>query len=102
MKRHGVTLRPFPQSFEYSTLGGRIATRSGGHFASLYTHIDDFVESLRGVTPRGILETRRLPGSGAGPSPDRMLIGSGGTLGVISRACMRLQPRPKFPAGPSG
>src|SRR5258708_2052577 len=83
LKPHGVTLRHFPQSFEYSTLGGWIATRSGGHFASLYTHIDDFVESLRVVTPRGILETRRLPGSGAGPSPDRMLIGSEGTLGGI-------------------
>ncbi len=101
LKPHGVTLRHFPQSFEYSTLGGWIATRSGGHFASLYTHIDDFVESLRVVTPRGILETRRLPGSGAGPSPDRMLIGSEGTLGVISRAWMRLQPRPKFRAGAS-
>src|SRR5947199_2944878 len=101
LKPHGVTLRHFPQSFEYSTLGGWIATRSGGHFASLYTHIDDFVESLRVVTPRGILETRRLPGSGAGPSPDRMLLGSEGTLGVVSRAWMRLQPRPKFRAGAS-
>jgi alkyldihydroxyacetonephosphate synthase len=101
LKPHGVTLRHFPQSFEYSTLGGWIATRSGGHFASLYTHIDDFVESLRVVTPRGILETRRLPGSGAGPSPDRMFIGSEGTLGVISRAWMRLQPRPEFRAGAS-
>jgi len=101
LKPHGVTLRHFPQSFEYSTLGGWIATRSGGHFASLYTHIDDFVESLRVVTPRGILETRRLPGSGAGPSPDRLFIGSEGTLGVISRAWMRLQPRPKFRAGAS-
>jgi alkyldihydroxyacetonephosphate synthase len=101
LKPHGVTLRHFPQSFEYSTLGGWIATRSGGHFASLYTHIDDFVESLRVVTPRGIVETRRLPGSGAGPSPDRMFIGSEGTLGVISRAWMRLQPRPKFRAGAS-
>ncbi len=78
LKPHGLTLRHFPQSFEYSTLGGWIATRSGGHFASLYTHIDDFVENLRVVTPRGILETRRLPGSGAGPSPDRLLIGSEG------------------------
>jgi alkyldihydroxyacetonephosphate synthase len=101
LKPHGLTLRHFPQSFEYSTLGGWIATRSGGHFASLYTHIDDFVESLRVVTPKGTLETRRLPGSGAGPSPDRMFIGSEGTLGVISRAWMRLQPRPKYRAAAS-
>ena len=101
LKPHGVTLRHFPQSFEFSTLGGWIATRSGGHFASLYTHIDDFVENLRVVTPRGVVETRRLPGSGAGPSPDRMFIGSEGILGVISRAWMRLQPRPKFRSGAS-
>src|ERR1700751_4345860 len=101
LKPHGVTLRHFPQSFEFSALGGWIATRSGGHFASVYTHIDDFVESLRVVTPRGIVESRRLPGSGEGPSPDRMFIGSEGTLGVISRAWMRLQPRPKFRAGAS-
>src|SRR5438046_10560117 len=101
LKPYGVTLRHFPQSFEYSTLGGWIVTRSGGHFASLYTHIDDLVESLRVVPPQGVLETRRLPGSRAGPSPDRMFIGSEGTLGVISRAWMRLQPRPKFRAGAS-
>jgi alkyldihydroxyacetonephosphate synthase len=99
LKPHDLTLRHFPQSFEYSTLGGWIATRSGGHFASLYTHIDDFVESLRVVTPRGIIETRRLPGSGAGPSPDRLFIGSEGILGVITEAWMRLQDRPQFRAG---
>jgi alkyldihydroxyacetonephosphate synthase len=101
LKPHGLTLRHFPQSFEYSTLGGWIATRSGGHFASLYTHVDDLVESLRVVTPQGVLETRRLPGSGAGPSPDRLFIGSEGVLGVISRAWMRLQARPGFRAGAS-
>jgi alkyldihydroxyacetonephosphate synthase len=99
LKPHALTLRHFPQSFEYSTLGGWIATRSGGHFASLYTHIDDFVESLRVVTPRGLVETRRLPGSGAGPSPDRLFIGSEGILGVISEAWMRLQDRPRYRAG---
>jgi alkyldihydroxyacetonephosphate synthase len=63
----------------------------GGHYATLYTHIDDFVESLRVVTPAGTLATRRLPGSGAGPSPDRLFLGSEGTLGVIVEAWMRLQ-----------
>jgi len=96
LKPRGLTLRHFPQSFEFSTLGGWIATRSGGHYASLYTHIDDFVESLRVVTPAGTIETRRLPGSGAGPSPDRLFVGSEGTLGVITEAWMRLQQRPRF------
>ncbi len=94
LRPHGFTLRHFPQSFEFSTLGGWLATRSGGHYATLHTHIDDFVESIRAVTPRGIWESRRLPGSGAGPSPDRMLLGSEGTLGVITEAWMRLQDRP--------
>jgi alkyldihydroxyacetonephosphate synthase len=101
LRPHGLTLRHFPQSFQISTLGGWIATRSGGHFASLYTHIDDFVESTTTVTPAGRLETRRLPGSGAGPSPDRMIIGSEGVLGVIVEAWMRLQDRPTRQASAS-
>ncbi|HKV54924.1 MAG TPA: FAD-binding oxidoreductase [Candidatus Binataceae bacterium] len=101
LRPHGLTLRHFPQSFEFSSLGGWIATRSGGHFATLYTHIDDFVESLRVVTPTGIIESRRLPGSGAGPSPDRLFIGSEGMLGIITEAWMRLQDRPTFRAGAS-
>jgi alkyldihydroxyacetonephosphate synthase len=91
---HGMTLRFFPQSFELSTLGGWIATRAGGHFATLWTHIDDLTESVRAITPSGAWESRRLPGSGAGPSPDRMLLGSEGILGVITEAWMRVQPKP--------
>ena len=98
LRPHGYTLRHYPQSFEFSSLGGWIATRSGGHFATLYTHIDDFVESLRVITPKGTIESRRLPGSGAGPSPDRMFIGSEGTLGIITEAWMRLQDRPVYRA----
>src|SRR6185369_12566740 len=101
LKPRGFTLRHFPQSFEFSSLGGWIATRSGGHFATLYTHIDDFVESLRVVTPTGVVESRRLPGSGAGPSPDRLFIGSEGILGVITEAWMRLQHRPTMRASAS-
>ena len=98
LKPHGYTLRHYPQSFEFSTLGGWIATRSGGHFATLYTHIDELVESTRVVTPSGIVASRRLPGSGAGPSPDRMFIGSEGILGIITEAWMRLQHRPVYRA----
>ena len=101
LRPHALTLRHFPQSFEFSTLGGWIATRSGGHYATLYTHIDDFVESLRTVTPAGVMESRRLPGSGAGPSPDRYAIGSEGSIGIITEAWMRLQDRPQFRASVS-
>jgi alkyldihydroxyacetonephosphate synthase len=96
LRESGLTLRHFPQSFEYSTLGGWVATRAGGHFATLYTHIDDLVESVCAITPRGTWESRRLPGSGAGPSPDRALIGSEGILGVIAEAWVRVRPRPEF------
>jgi alkyldihydroxyacetonephosphate synthase len=96
LNSHGLTLRHFPQSYELSTLGGWIATRAGGHFATLTTHIDDLVESVRAVTPRGTWESRRLPGSGAGISPDRMLLGSEGTLGVITEAWVRVQARPVY------
>jgi alkyldihydroxyacetonephosphate synthase len=101
LKEHGLTLRHFPQSFEYSTLGGWVATRAGGHFATLETHIDDLVESVRAITPRGTWESRRLPGSGAGPSPDRLLVGSEGILGVIAEAWVRPRPRPEFKASVS-
>jgi alkyldihydroxyacetonephosphate synthase len=94
LAEHGLTLRHFPQSFELSTLGGWIATRAAGHFATVWTHIEDFVESVRAITPTGTWESRRLPGSGAGPSPDRLLVGSEGTLGVITEAWVRVQPRP--------
>ena len=94
LREHGLTLRHFPQSFQLSTLGGWIATRAGGHFATLYTHIDDLVESISAVAPTGDIVTRRLPGSGAGPSPDRMLLGSEGILGVITEAWVRVQDRP--------
>jgi alkyldihydroxyacetonephosphate synthase len=110
LKTHGLTARFFPQSFERSTVGGWIVTRAAGHFSSRLTHIDDLVESVRAVTPTGVWESRRLPGSGAGPSPDRLLLGSEGTLGVVTEAWLRVQPRPthrwaataaapNFPAG---
>jgi alkyldihydroxyacetonephosphate synthase len=95
------TMRHYMQAYRCSTLGGWIATRSGGHYATLYTHIDDFVESMRVITPAGALETRRLPGSGAGPSPDRMFLGSEGILGIITEAWVRLRKKPAFRASAS-
>lgn len=98
---HSFTLRHYPQSFELSTLGGWLATRAGGHFATLYTHIDDFVESIRMVTPAGVLETRRVPASGAGPRPEGLMLGSEGAFGIITEAWLRVQPRPRWRASAS-
>ena len=102
LRAHDLTMRFFPQSFEMATLGGWIATRAGGHYATKLTHIDDLVESVRALTPaHGVWESRRLPGSGAGPSPDRLLLGSEGILGVITEAWVRLQDRPRWRASAS-
>ncbi len=98
---HGVTLRHFPQSFEFSTLGGWLATRAGGHYATGPTHIDDHCHALTLVTPRGAIATHRHPASGAGPEPARLVIGSEGALGVITEAWMRVVPRPRWRASAS-
>ncbi|MBT2545212.1 FAD-binding oxidoreductase [Streptomyces sp. ISL-44] len=98
LRPHGLTLRHFPQSFEFSTLGGWLATRAGGHYATGRTHIDDFVQAMRVVTPAGTSSSWRLPASGAGPSPDRLFLGSEGALGIITKAWVRLQERPRHKA----
>ena len=115
LREHGLTLRHFPQSFQFSTLGGWIATRAGGHFATLYTHIDDLVESVRALTPGrglGVAAAARAPAPAC--LPDRLLLGSEGTLGVITEAWVRVRaatalsrPRPRsgspdFLTGASG
>lgn len=92
----GLQLRHYPQSYEFSTVGGWLATRAGGHYATVYTHFEDLVESARMVAPGGEWESRRLPASGAGPDPDGVVAGSEGILGVITDAWVRLQDRPKW------
>ena len=98
LRPHGLTLRHFPQSFEFSTLGGWIATRSGGHFATRETRIDDFVEGLSVVTPTGLVESGRFPSSGAGPTAERLFLGSEGAFGIVTEAWVRLHERPTFRA----
>ena len=99
LRPHGLTLRFFPQSFQRSSVGGWLATRAAGHYATGPTHVDDLVESITMVTPAGVQQSRRLPSSGAGPSPDRLALGSEGTLGVITEAWLRVVPRPAHRAG---
>ncbi len=101
LRPHGLSLRHFPQSFEFSSLGGWIATRSGGHFATGPTHIEDLVRSVRMISPVGVFSTRPFPASGAGISPERMVAGSEGILGVITEATMKLFERPRFKSSAS-
>lgn len=96
LRPQSLSLRFFLQAFEFSSLGGWIATRAAGHFATGPTQIDDSVQAMRVITPAGTMQTRRLPADGAGVSADRMFIGSEGTLGIITEAWMRLQDRPTF------
>jgi alkyldihydroxyacetonephosphate synthase len=96
LRPSGLTLRFFLQAWEFSSLGGWIATRAAGHFATVYSQIDDHIESLRVVTPAGLIATRRLPTSGAGPNPDRLFLGSEGAFGIITEAWVRLHRRPTF------
>eukprot|EP01128_Nolandella_sp_AFSM9_P001961 TRINITY_DN12362_c0_g1_i1.p1 TRINITY_DN12362_c0_g1~~TRINITY_DN12362_c0_g1_i1.p1 ORF type:complete len:587 (-),score=92.44 TRINITY_DN12362_c0_g1_i1:172-1884(-) len=87
----GFTLRHFPQSWEFSTLGGWVVTRAGGHYSTTRTHIDHFVNSLRVITPAGIVQTSSYPYSGAGPSPDSQFLGSEGVLGVVTAVTLKVE-----------
>ena len=95
LRPYGLTLRHYPQSYEFSTLGGWIATRAGGHYATGPTHIDDLVQAVRAVTPVGVAQSARVPASAAGPAPDRLWLGSEGILGVITEAWVRVQRVPQ-------
>ena len=94
LREQGVTLGHFPQSFEYSTVGGWVATRSAGQASTGYGRIDELVEAVRCVTPAGELGTRAVPASAAGPSLRELVVGSEGVLGVICEATLRVRPAP--------
>jgi len=92
----GFTLGHFPQSFEFSTLGGWIATRSAGQNSTKYGKIEHMVVSLRMVTLGGVLDSPVVPVDAVGPSLLQCLIGSEGTLGVITQAVVRLNRIPQY------
>jgi alkyldihydroxyacetonephosphate synthase len=91
----GVTLGHFPQSFEYSTLGGWVATRSAGQASSGFGRIDELVEGVRLVAPAGEVCGRPVPASAAGPDLRELVVGSEGVLGVICEATLRVRPVPE-------
>jgi alkyldihydroxyacetonephosphate synthase len=90
----GYSLGHYPDSFEYSTLGGWLATRSAGMQSDAYGKIEDMVVSLRMVTPSGTLTTRPTPASSAGPDLNQWAVGSEGVFGVITEATMRVHRSP--------
>ncbi len=89
LRKEGLAFRLYPQSFQMSTLGGWIAARAAGHFSTAWGRIEHRVESLRLLTPRGILETREVPASASGPDLRAWMIGSEGAFGFLTEAVMR-------------
>jgi alkyldihydroxyacetonephosphate synthase len=96
LKSHGYTLGHYPQSFELSTLGGWIATRSSGQQSYYYGRIEDLFTGGRLETPLGSLDLPSLPASAAGPDLRQVVLGSEGRLGVITSATVRIRHLPGF------
>jgi alkyldihydroxyacetonephosphate synthase len=99
LERHlaarGLTLGHFPQSFEYVSLGGCAATRSAGQASSGYGAIEKLVLGLRFATPASEIALAPVPATAAGPGLRQLLVGSEGTLGVISELGLRVRPAPQ-------
>lgn len=94
LAKEGYTLGHFPQSFEFSTLGGWIATRSAGQQSSRYGKIEEMVLGLRLATPRGLMEVAPVPAQAVGPSLKELVVGSEGILGVITEATVKIHRLP--------
>ncbi|MBX7233742.1 MAG: FAD-binding oxidoreductase [Caldilineales bacterium] len=94
LRAHGLTLGHFPQSFEFSTLGGWIATQSSGQQSLYYGRIADLFAGGRVIAPTGVLDLPPFPASAAGPDLRQLVLGSEGRLGIITRAAVRIRPAP--------
>lgn len=95
LREHGLTLGHYPQSFEFSTLGGWIAARSSGQVSSKYGDISGLVSGATIVTPQGLVEWARPVSEAAGPEVDSVFIGSEGTLGIFTEATVMVSPIPE-------
>ena len=94
LRAKGLTLGHFPQSWEFSTLGGWIATRAAGGLSNRYGRIDDLVVGVRLAAPARGLEVRALPARDHGPDLLQLVLGSEGVLGVVTQATLRAHPAP--------
>jgi alkyldihydroxyacetonephosphate synthase len=95
LRSRGFTLGHYPQSFEYATLGGWVATRSSGQESARHGRIEQLFAGGKVLTPRGVLELAPFPASAAGPDLREMVLGSEGRLGIITEATVRIRPRPE-------
>lgn len=94
LRAHGYTLGHFPQSWEQSTLGGWVASRSSGQQSLRYGRIEQLFAGGRIETPAGPLDLPEFPASAAGPDLRELVLGSEGRLGVITEARVRVSPLP--------
>lgn len=92
LRAHGYTLGHFPQSFELSTVGGWVASRSSGQQSLRYGRIEQLFAGGKLETPRGTLELPTYPASSAGPDLRELVLGSEGRLGVLSEVKVRVTP----------
>lgn len=95
LRAHGFTLGHFPQSFEYSTVGGWVVTRSSGQQSLRYGRIEQLFAGGRVETPVGTLTISTTPASSAGPDLREIVMGSEGRFGVLTEAVVRVTPQPE-------
>jgi len=95
LEMKGLALGHFPQSWEFSTLGGWIATRAAGGLSNRYGRIDELLVGVRLVAPTRTLDIRPLPNESHGPDLKELILGSEGALGVITQATVRTHPLPE-------
>jgi alkyldihydroxyacetonephosphate synthase len=95
LRAEGYTLGHFPQSFEYSTLGGWVVTRSSGQQSLRYGRIEQLFAGGRFETPQGTLVLPTFPASAAGPDLREVVLGSEGRFGILTEATVRVMPLPE-------
>jgi alkyldihydroxyacetonephosphate synthase len=95
LRAQGYTLGHFPQSFEYSTLGGWVVTRSSGQQSLRYGRIEQLFAGGRVETPAGTLSVATFPASAAGTDLREMVLGSEGRIGILTEATVRITPLPQ-------
>jgi len=94
LQAKGLTLGHYPQSFEFSTLGGWIAHRGAGQGSGRYGRAEDWLVGAKLATPQGLLDTNGFPASSAGPQLIDIVLGSEGVFGIVTEATVRVHPAP--------
>ncbi|KAL1785420.1 alkyldihydroxyacetonephosphate synthase, peroxisomal [Sigmodon hispidus] len=97
LKESGYCTGHEPDSLEFSTVGGWISTRASGMKKNIYGNIEDLVVHMKMVTPRGVIEkSSQGPRMSTGPDIHHFIMGSEGTLGVITEATIKIRPTPEY------